>query len=169
MTKVYLTKNLTRPVLTEAVPGGYNPGDDNPLWNRLVYMMLQRVFGHEVLDGSQYLTIDGIDDLVDLSISQVKNLAAVGCEVLDYPAFVELASAQMSQDVPSVLTNPYQEDGVTLKTWTEWANGNERQNGGTYYVELNGGGRAEPGSTLRELENTHGYTLRSVDEVQDLV
>lgn len=158
--------DFTRQVFESDHPGVGNAGDPNPVWPLILTCLTWGLSVDRRPGGG--VTLGGITDLELFAPDQVTALASLGFETHNYPAFIKMPEANLSDDVPAYLTSPDKLDPVTgepagRKTWAEWAN-SPRLAGGFAYVELHGGGIREKGSVIAQLVSA-GKTIMSTDAV----
>lgn len=145
-------------------------GDTNPLFPLILQCA---AWGLPVKKGEgSEAYVDGISDERLLDISTVQQLVAMGLEVWGYPAFVQLEVANATDEVPNYLTSAYFVDDATgdpsgLKTWEQWGQ-TSIERGDSLFIELNGSGAPEKGSTINSLV-LGGFTVLSLPQTRELI
>lgn len=108
----------------------------------------------------------------ELPFSLVKNIITFGGNVVAYPAWVELTSAQYNGNVPSFVPfyNYVDENGDTItRTWSEWCGGNAPLYGTKYYVELMFNSYRLLGDEIKTIDNNVSYTVKDINQYLAIV
>ena len=175
MTKILIHKKLMEDTVL-ADMGPWLTGDPNPIWPWILTSVVRGYHWDFVPGQSVAVSVNPPDDDFEfLKLNHVVKLcgtyAANGWnqEVMDWPCWIKATDAlAASTNVPTYVTDPWVKDqdgndtGTKLK-WVAWGKENRVANGFTY-IELNGAGVIEPGSTLARLDAA-GVTLMTPAEV----
>lgn len=165
-------------IMRRDVPAaGLLKDDPNPIWDKIIQLSLTGyVFRQTRGQSYSVVTPPEWGDFEFLDINDIVKFCGadtgsgqLGQEVLGFPSWLKIPDANINDQVPAWLINPYvlNPDGTptaTRKTWTEWGIG-IRAAGGFSYIALNGGGSIEPGSTIARIANlivTQGITGAAV-------
>lgn len=142
----------------------------NPIFPLVTYLSIRAVGRDSQLNvdviGDQ-ARIEGIEDLSDLPVSLVASLVAMGAEIHNYPAWVEVDD--LETDVPAGVPNRLDGEGTVLK-WSQWCDASHEPTvvDGVTYVPTNGSNGVDlPGSVLAALV-TASYPVKSLAEIQAL-
>lgn len=152
-------KQFGRPLLADGVT-------PNPMWNDLVQAATRGLYTEPVGD---QLKLDGLVDYAELPVAKVVGMASLGIETHEYPAFVQLPLANLTDNVPSFLPGAYVLDAngdptETLKTWAEWRP-NAPQTATHAIIGLTHAGTDVLGSVIAQLV-TEEFVVLSLSEAQ---
>ena len=113
----------------------------------------------------------------EVTISDIVDTVTAGGEVKDYPAWIKITTARFSMKVPEEISH-YQKavDGETslvVRKWSEWTDGRHfpiQNIAKTYYlIGLNAFGEDLPGSQIKYLHETTGYTVLNTEQYKTLM
>lgn len=142
----------------------------NPIFPLVTYLSIRAV-GHDsklnVDVAGDQASIEGIEDLSDLPVARVVALVAMGAEIHNYPAWIEVDD--LDTDVPTQVPNRLDGEGTVLK-WSEWCDDSHAPTtvDGVGYVPTNGSDGVDlPGSVLAALTGA-GYAIKTLAEMQAL-
>lgn len=161
--KITGPKYLIGPTLPNTSP--------NPIFPLVTYLSIRAVGRDSRLNvdvvGDQ-AEIEGIEDLSDLPVSLVASLVAMGAEIHNYPAWIEVDD--LEADVPEGVPNRLDGEGTVLK-WSEWCDESHSPTtiDGVAYVPSNGSNGVDlPGSVLAALVAA-SIPVKSLMEIQALI
>ena len=178
-------EQLTRAVFTQTV-GPINQGDPNPIWDHML-TLITRGYATVKFEGSQaFIQSQNGDDFKYVRAPLVATVCGVQAnqyqqEFLNLPMWLNVPDAMLLDQVPAFMTNAAILDaegnptGLRKKWWDvaapeeSWSSSPAIPDGvGGNLVELNGGGRIEPGSTVARLVNA-GATVLSLEQAVALI
>jgi hypothetical protein len=174
MAQLELARDFLRPTFKQD-HGAILAGQPNPLWADILELVVDQVIG--ALDGddsNRKVTLpNGMLNVERYSIDQVVQMCGNGVgqynqQILGYPAFVKLQLADLTTNVPLYLTlprhsNPDGSNG-TRKKWNEWQR-SIPVSATHAFIELNGGGSAEPGSIIARLVGD-GFNVLNIKQAK---
>ena len=126
-----------------------SPGDDNPLFVKLLEYGLEGVVWKKGSGGAQTLAVAGpFRDAEFWSIGEAKFIVGLEGDVRGLPCWFPIAAANLNDEIPAEFPNRTWEDGsidpenpvTTVHTWNTWYDGMPGHDpvelpdgGGTYY------------------------------------
>lgn len=97
-------------------------GPSMEIWSLLLICTTRGLFVKDI--GDDKMKLEGITDLSLINPVQVANLVKAGCEILGYPALVEV---NLEDEVPESFRLVDEEGNNLQTTWGQWASANERE------------------------------------------
>ena len=114
--------------------------------------------------------IDISQDAIEykLSIPVFMAMVNAGIECDELPCFIKVDAVEYAGGVPEIVPNrSYENENgeVVIRTWSEWTDGNDTHEeiNGYYYIE-NGSNGFLNGATLKDLHETTGYEVVTVND-----